>query len=627
MSIISQLNKMQQEAVLTTEGPVLILAGAGSGKTKTLIHRIVYLMQEKHVYSYNILAVTFTNKAANEMKDRINLLLHEEFNESNLLRLPWMGTFHSICVKILHREWQYIGYNENFTIYDEQDAVSLIKTIQKDLGIDTKKNNPRAIKHFISSAKSELIDSKSYQKYAEGLFQETVAKVYIEYQKRLRKACAFDFDDLLNQTVRLFQKYPEILEKYQNMFRYILVDEYQDTNTPQYMLCKLLAAKHKNLCVVGDDWQSIYGFRGANFKNILNFEKDYKNVKVIKLEQNYRSTGNILNAADAIIKKNWQRSDKTLWTENKQGDLITVYEGVDQQDEINFILMEINSLTKKDSQLFLKDVVILYRTNAQSRALEEALLQFGIAYKIVGGVRFYERKEIKDMLAYLRLINNENDIVSLERIINVPRRGIGKKTLEQFVAFKNNQSEQMIGFGNKKIDQFLMTIDELRKKAVKVSPAELVDIVANVSGYKRFLLDGTPEGEARWENVEELKTVANKYETLAEFLVEVSLIADIDNYDEKADAITLMTLHNAKGLEFPIVFIVGLEEGIFPHARSLLDPNELEEERRLAYVGITRAKEKLYLTYAQSRILYGNVQANPSSRFLTEIPEHLIDKV
>jgi len=630
--ILTDLNPEQQKAVLQTEGPVLVLAGAGSGKTKTLTHRIAYLICEKKVSPCNILAVTFTNKAAGEMTERVNLLIGKLVNLNNQTNnqltkyqpthLPWMGTFHSICVKILRREIKILEYSQNFSIYDEIDSVNLIKKILKNLNLDPKKYNPRTIKSYISSAKCEFISDSEYQKYAEGHFQEIAAKVYTEYEKKLKSANALDFDDLLNKTVMLFEKFPKILEKYQNIFQYILVDEYQDTNTPQYLLVKMLASRHKNICVVGDDWQAIYGFRGANFQNILRFTKDYQNTKTIKLEQNYRSTQNILDAAGAIIKNNLNRTEKNLWTQKKGGDLITHYESIDQHDEVNFIAMEINSLIKSKN-LSYKDFVILYRTNAQSRAIEEVMLSSGIPYRIIGGLRFYERKEIKDILAFLRLIVNANDSEARDRIINVPPRGIGAKTIKELIGKPVNEKLNE----NPKIQKFNKMIEGFREKINKLSALEMIDLITEETGYKAYLLDGSEEGEIRWENVEELKSVARNFEKLEEFLIEVSLVTSIDNYDSLADSITLMTLHNAKGLEFPVVFIIGMEEGLFPHSRSLLEPAEMEEERRLAYVGITRAKERLYLINAQSRLIYGSIQANSPSRFLLEIPEHLVDKI
>lgn len=622
MDILKDLNQMQKDAVLQTEGPVLVLAGAGSGKTKTLTHRIAYLVSEKKISPYNILAVTFTNKAANEMKDRVFKIL----NDYQDLKLPWMGTFHSICVQILRRDIDKIGYARSFTIYDSQDSLSLIKRVCKDLNIDVKKNNPRAIQSFISGAKSEMLSPNDYKKYTEGYFQEKVAQVYSEYQKRMRSMNTLDFDDLLNKTVSLFKKNEAVLEKYQKIFKYIMVDEYQDTNVPQYQFCKLLSKKHKNLCVVGDDWQSIYAFRGANFKNILNFERDWPKAKVIKLEQNYRSTKNILDVADVIIKKNESRSEKKLWTSKKGGNLITVYEAVDQHDEVDFIITEIKSLINRYEHMDYSNFVILYRTNAQSRAIEEVFLNYGIAYKIVGGVRFYERREIKDILAYLNLVINPNDEVALERIINVPRRGIGLKGLIQIKEEKFELRDKL-GFKNDKINKFFKMMNDLRVQSKKIKPAELIEYVAEKSGYRDFILDGTPEGEGRWENIEELKSVASNSENLQDFLEEIALVADIDKYDKNSDAVTLMTLHNAKGLEYDAVFISGMEEGLFPHSRSLLDPSEMEEERRLAYVGITRARDNLYLTYAKTRLLYGDIKMNMISRFIEELPEELIDRV
>lgn len=634
MNILDRLNDQQKKAVLQTEGPILILAGAGSGKTKVLTHKIAYLIKEKNVPLYNILAVTFTNKAANEMKERIAKLLDcspiEQKNKNNIA-LPWAGTFHSICVKILRREIKNIGFNSNFTIYDENDSLGLIKSIIKEKKID-KRYNPRAIKSFISSAKNEFIDEKKYDQYVESDFQQIVSIIYKIYQKKLRECNALDFDDLINFTVKLFEKKSKILEKYQNIFKYVLIDEYQDTNTPQYLLVKMLASKYKNICVVGDDWQSIYSFRGANFRNILNFENDYPNTLIIKLEQNYRSTQNILDAADSIIKLNQNRTEKTLWTKNKKGNLISIYQGFDGQDEINFIVMEINSLLAQNPNYSLKDFAILYRTNAQSRSVEEVFLSHNLPYRIIGGLRFYERKEIKDILAYLKLIANKSDLVSLERIINAPKRGIGKKTFEKIYSILSdsqniNLAIDEIKKNNPKIKDFFEMINELEKLSKNINTADLIEKVAIRSGYKEYLLDGTEEGKNRWENVEELKSVAFKAENLNVFLQEIALVSDIDNYNSQNNAVTMMTLHNAKGLEFSVVFIVGMEEGLFPHSRSLFDPTEMEEERRLAYVGITRAKDYLYLTYAQTRMLYGEIKSNPASRFINEIPQKLLDKI
>jgi DNA helicase-2/ATP-dependent DNA helicase PcrA len=636
MKLLDELNDMQKKAVLQTQGPILILAGAGSGKTKTLTHRIAYLIKNKKISPYNILAVTFTNKAATQMSDRLQILLRrtkisnasgvekEKQAVNKEQKLPWLGTFHSICVKILRRDIDKIGYSNDFIIYDQQDSLNLIKRICKEVSMDTKKNNPRAIQSLISGAKSEMVDPLQYRKYADGYFQENVAIIYKKYDASLKKMNALDFDDLLNKTVYLFKNNESVLNKYQQLFKYILVDEYQDTNFPQYIFCKLLASKHRNICVVGDDWQSIYAFRGANFRNILNFEKDWPKTEVIKLEQNYRSTKNILDVADVIIKKNELRSDKTLWTSSSSGDLVTIYEASDQYDEIEFIVNEIQSVKSRRSELTYNDFVILYRTNAQSRSVEEVLINYNIKYRIVGGVQFYARKEIKDVLAYLKIIQNSRDEISMERIINVPRRGIGKKTFEKY---KEDLTLLTLTTKNLKVDKFINLIKDFTVKSDTLKPIDLIDYIVQKSGYRDFILDGSTEGEGRWENIEELKSVASKYDKLEDFLSEVSLFTDMDNQDFQSEAITLMTVHNAKGLEYHSVFVVGMEEGLFPHARSLLDPLEMEEERRLAYVAITRACKSLCLSYAKSRLIYGEMKVNMPSRFVSELPEKLIDKV
>lgn len=612
IDILKDLNSAQREAVTTTEGPVLILAGAGSGKTKALTHRIAYLIEEKKVHPENILAVTFTNKASQEMIIRINkLLLNSEFLIHGSA-LPWMGTFHSVCVKILRREINLIGYTRSFSIYDSEESLSVVKNAMDALDIDKKQYNPKTIRNFISGAKNEMISATAYLKYGRGYFGEVVQKVYTRYEKELKDANALDFDDLLLKTVELFLKDKTVLARYQNLFQYILIDEYQDTNHTQYRLVNLLASKNKNICVVGDDFQSIYGFRGANFKNILDFEKDYPDAKVIKMEQNYRSTQNILATAQNVIEKNTLRSKKTLWTENEIGSLTTLYEGRNEIEEIEFVQMEIESLKNMYS---LNDFVVLYRTNAQSRVLEEIFLQHKIPYRLIGALRFYERREVKDILAYLKLIANLKDKVSLKRIMNVPTRGIGAKSVKE------------MDLNHPKIKKFFEMLEFFRTEAKKLKTGELIDLILAEIGYKNYILDGTEEGESRWENIEELKSVATKSETLEQFLESVALASDIDKLDREAEAVTFMTLHNAKGLEYPIVFMVGLEEGLFPHANSLVDPMELEEERRLCYVGMTRARERLYLTYAQSRLLFGGLQYNQPSRFLSEVPEELIDRV
>ncbi len=612
IDILKDLNDAQRDAVVTTEGPVLILAGAGSGKTKALTHRIAYLIEEKKVHPENVLAVTFTNKASQEMILRINKLLHNSEFLIHNSALPWMGTFHSICVKILRREIDLIGYTRSFSIYDSEESLTAVKIAMDALGIDKKQYNPKSIRNFISGAKNEMISATAYLKYGRGHFGEIVHQVYTRYEKELRDANALDFDDLLLKTVELFLKDKSVLTRYQNLFQYILIDEYQDTNHTQYKLVNLLAAKNKNICVVGDDFQAIYGFRGANFKNILDFEKDYPDAKVIKMEQNYRSTQNILSTAQHVIEKNTLRSKKTLWTENECGSLTTVYEGRNEIEEIEFVQMEIESLHNMYS---LNDFVVLYRTNAQSRVLEEIFLQHRIPYRLIGALRFYERREVKDILAYLKLIANEKDKVSLKRIMNVPTRGIGAKSVKE------------MNLENPKIKKFFEMLEFFRTQAKTLKTGELIDLILAEIGYKNYILDGTEEGESRWENIEELKSVATKSETLEQFLESVALASDIDKLDREAEAVTFMTLHNAKGLEYPIVFMVGLEEGLFPHANSLVDPMELEEERRLCYVGMTRARERLYLTYAQSRLLFGGLQYNQPSRFLSEVPEELIDRI
>ncbi|MBI3495461.1 UvrD-helicase domain-containing protein [Candidatus Berkelbacteria bacterium] len=604
MDILSGLNEQQQIAVTTTVGPVLILAGAGSGKTRALTHRIAYLIKEKKVSPFNILAITFTNKAAEEMISRMGKLLGET------VRLPWMGTFHRQCVKILHKELNHtqLGYTSNFVIYDEQDSQAAIKKVLKKLNLDIKKHNPRSVGALISSAKSELVGPKDYGKFAAGYLQKKVAEIYPAYQDMLKQANAMDFDDLLMVTVNMLQKYPEILSRYQTLFRYILVDEYQDTNQAQYELVHLLASRHRNIFCIGDDWQSVYAFRGANFRNIINFEKDYPDATVIRLERNYRSTKTIVNAAQHIIEKNTLRSEKTLWTDKPDGPPVALVECLDEREEARFIIEEIQSLHSM-LKLPMSQFVVLYRTNSQSRAIEEACLASGLPYRIVGGFKFYERKEIKDMLAYLHLVVNPDDEVSFERVINVPPRGIGQVALGQ----QNHP----------KMQQFVAMMQGFRTFAKSYDVAQLIDHIFRVSGYRQWLDDGTPEGQSRIENVKELKTVASSAGNLEEFLAQVALVQDIDNWDAGEDAITLMTLHNAKGLEFPIVFMAGMEEGLFPHSRSLLEPEELEEERRLCYVGMTRAMERLYLLYARRRRVFGTVALGIRSRFVDEIPAEL----
>ncbi len=605
--LIDDLNPKQQEAVKQTEGPVLILAGAGSGKTRVLTYKVAYLISEKGILPENILVLTFTNRAASEMIERIKKLV------GNLPTLPIMGTFHSFCAKLLRREGKVLGLPPGFAIYDEGDALDAVKEAMGNLNIPIQKTSPAAVRATISSAKNELISSLEYPQFARGFFQEQVARIYLEYQKILEKNHALDFDDLLLTVIKLFQVDPAILTRYQIQFRYILIDEYQDTNPAQYLISKYLANRHKNICVVGDASQSIYSFRSADYRNILNFEKDYSNAKVFSLEQNYRSTQNILDAAHGVISKNKSHPILKLWTNKNGGEKIEVVEVRNEIEEANFVIDKIvhssefivNSKDEKEKTInhkpyTLNSFAILYRTNAQSRSLEEQFLKAGIPYKLVGGVSFYERKEIKDVLAYLRILQNPKDSVSLKRA-----EKIGKGRLEKVIELGSNISEY--------------------------TTLELLDKILQVTGYLLHLDDGTEEGKGRVENVKELRSVAEEFPNLVDFLENVALVENgyIPNYkrqtiNDKQDVVTLMTLHNAKGLEFPVVFIVGMEEGLFPHSRSMLDVNELEEERRLMYVGITRAKQKLYLTYTRQRLYFGTRSNNLISRFLTDIPEDLI---
>ncbi|MDF2460841.1 MAG: ATP-dependent helicase PcrA [Candidatus Saccharibacteria bacterium] len=673
-NLLADLNPQQRLAAETTDGPVLILAGAGSGKTKALTHRVAYLVAVQHVRPINILAVTFTNKAAGEMRGRVLKLL--SLDPANRSYFPFIGTFHSICLRLLRREATEIGLASNFLVFDSADSQAAIKRAMRHLGIDEKQFTAGLIHGLISSAKNELIDSKQYQKLASGKAQVAASQVYPLYQKTLKDAGALDFDDLIFETVKMLRDYPEILAKYQQQFQYIMVDEYQDTNHAQYQITKLLASGHSNICVVGDDWQSIYSWRGANFQNILDFEKDYPDSTVIKLEQNYRSTKRILDAAHAVISKNVTRSDKKLWTEAGDGDGIGVINVYNEIQEAETIVRKIEELKRtEDRQLY--DFAVLYRTNAQSRSLEEAFLRYNLPYKIVGGTRFYERKEIKDAMAYLRFVYQPDDIVSFGRIINLPPRGLGDVSLARLESWRLNpgplpdassdydrklvaanalegqeaQAEIIVNAGNRSLTlleacrnadlcpglqtkavnslrAFALLIDGLRDDMTKLPVSQLLDRILKRSGYLTFLDDNSIQAADRIENVKELLSVAEAYNevTLEGFLEEIALISDIDNYSESTDAVTLMTLHAAKGLEFPVVFIPGMEEGIFPHSRALFDGDQMEEERRLCYVGMTRAKERLYLMYANTRLLYGSTNHNPPSRFLLEIPPELQDE-
>lgn len=655
VDLLKNLNPKQKEAVLSTDGPLLILAGAGSGKTKTLTHRIAHIVKEQKIDPYNILAVTFTNKAAAEMKQRIYKLLDQKNNDINRF-LPWMGTFHSICVKILRKEIGRLGYKSNFVIYDSADQLTVIKKAMKEKGIDSKQFAPQAIKSHISRAKNELMSAKQYQESAHmSSFTEAVGDVYVKYQSILKENQALDFDDLIMNSVLLLENNPDVRETYKNIFKYIFIDEYQDTNFAQYTLISLIMNKECNICVVGDDAQSIYSWRGATLRNILEFEKDFPKAKVIKLEQNYRSTKNILKAANAIILLNKKQKKKNLWTDNEDGSLLNLYEATSEQDEGRFISDQILDLVKNDN-LEYSDFAILYRTNAQSRALEEIFLRYNIPYRIVGGVKFYERKEIKDILAYMNLLVNVDDNLSLERIVNVPARGISKNTIEFLhtissehqlniwevmckITEENNEIAELAenhinSRATRAIIDFVQKINNFKNQISSFSSCtELIDGLMKITGYQDYIDDGSIEGETRLENIKELMTVIQKYdaytaeEGIKLFLEEIALISDIDNFDTNENAVTLMTLHSAKGLEFPVVFIAGMEENIFPHARSITETNEMDEERRLCYVGITRAESKLFLIYSQMRRIFGSVYNNLPSRFIEDIPAELIDKI
>lgn len=640
--LLHNLNKDQQQAVKTTEGPLLIMAGAGSGKTRVLTHRIAYLIDEKDVPSGNILAITFTNKAAREMKNRVEQLVGPAG------KTMWVSTFHAMCVRILRRDIERIGYSRNFIIIDSGDQLSVMKQVLKNLNVDPKQYDPRAMINQISSAKNKLMTPEQYTSLTGNYYEQQVAKIYGAYQEMLRKNQALDFDDLIMETIHLFQRIPEVLQYYQRRFQYIHVDEYQDTNEAQYHLVQLLAQKHENLCVVGDSDQSIYRWRGANIKNILSFEKDYTNAKVIFLEQNYRSTKAILNAANHVIDHNKGRKPKNLWTENQEGQQITYYQGSTEREEAYYVTEKIQDLIVS-GEYSSQDIAVLYRTNAQSRALEDTLMKANMAYQIIGGLKFYDRKEIKDLIAYLRLITNPDDDISFERIVNVPKRGIGATTVEKLRQYAMQHDLSMfaaiaeveyIGIAKRtanKLLEFRNMMMNLFKQQDFLTATDMVNQVLEVTSYEAVLKnEQSLEAQSRLENISEFLTVTQDFEktveedkSLVNFLTDLALIADIDNVDEndpeQAEKITLMTLHSAKGLEFPVVFLIGMEENLFPHSRSMMDDEEMEEERRLAYVGITRAEEKLFLTHANMRTLYGRTNLNPISRFIEEIPEELLD--
>ncbi len=622
---LENLNKEQKEAVLYNEGPLLILAGAGSGKTKVLTTKIAYLIKELNISPWEILAITFTNKAALEMRERVDKMI------GSIAKDIQISTFHSFGLKILRENYERLDYSKNFVIMDSDDSLTIVKKILKSLNYDPKIYNPKAIRNKISNCKNELLSPKDYERYIASDYEKVIDEVYYKYEDKLKQNNAVDFDDLLLLPIILFRKYPAVLQKYQERYKYILIDEYQDTNEAQYILSKMISASYKNICVVGDADQAIYGFRGANYKNILNFEKDYPNALSIKLEQNYRSTKNILDAANCVIKNNEQRKEKNLWSTKGDGDKITYYRAYDEKDESHYTAMEIKKLldTGKDAS----DIAVLYRTNAQSRVIEEELLKQNIPYRIVGGFSFYQRKEIKDLLAYLKLIYNPKDDVSLLRVINTPKRGIGLKTIENLTKIADSKDISLFeAIEEGKELKFKNLILSLQKVSETVTLTELIDKVLDSTEMKKELEnEKSIESEIRLENLEEFKSITKAFEeriglvSLEDFLYEVSLVNDKDEYKDTRNKVSLMTIHAVKGLEYDIVFVLGLEEGIFPHLNSLMSNSETEEERRLCYVAITRAKDKLYLLNARRRTLFGKEGINPPSRFLSEIDEGLIE--
>lgn len=641
MDYLKKLNKEQGEAVLQTEGPVLILAGAGSGKTRVLTYRIAYLIEEKGVYPSNVLAITFTNKAAREMKERVQSLIGGTDD-------MWVSTFHSACVRILRKNIEKLNdYKKNFVIFDTKDQEALVKECLKELNLNEKNFPFRAVSSVISGAKDKLITpDKYYDRNMHDIRMRKFADIYMLYQKKLRKNNALDFDDILSKTVELFELNPDILQYYQNKFKYIMVDEYQDTNYSQYRLISLLAKQHRNLCVVGDDDQSIYSWRGADIGNILNFEKDFPGAKVIKLEQNYRSTQTILDAANSVIKNNFARKSKKLWTENEPGRSLIYYNALDERGEAAFIMSEIERIAAEEGR-DMNEFAILYRTNAQSRVLEEACMAHGISYKIVGGFKYYDRKEVKDVIAYLRIIQNPTEDLSLKRIVNVPKRGIGNSTLDAITQYARNTGDSLFGAlleadsisgvstkAKKGIKEFVKIMSDLMSIAETESVSKLLKEVLERTGYlKELERDNDEESQSRAENIKELLSATLEFEernetaALSDFLEQMALMSDIDNVEEGREAIIMMTLHSAKGLEYPYVFMSGMEEGVFPSQRSYFEEKQMEEERRLMYVGITRAKERLYLTSAFERTLFGNTTYNTTSQFVKEIPKELIVKV
>ncbi len=640
MDHLEGLNPAQLEAVLAVNGPVLIVAGPGSGKTRVIVHRIAHLILSEGGAPWHILAVTFTNKAAREMRERLNGLLEQ--NAEGLA----VGTFHAQCARILRRHGAVVGVDPRFAIYDDGDQVGLVRQVLRDLEIDEKRFTPRSFLGSISAAKSELVTAEQYARRADGYWQERVGTVYQRYQDALRENHALDFDDLIVETVRLFRDAPEVLVAHRNRYRYVLVDEFQDTNVAQYQLVKLLGEEHRNVCVVGDEDQSVYSWRHADFRNLLNFEKDFPETRVILLEQNYRSTQTILDVAQSVIRANQQRKDKRLWTENEAGAPVVVHEAYNEEDEAQFVVREIERLVRSGNRL--GDTAVMYRTNAQSRPLEDAFVRHGIPYKLVGGTRFYERKEVKDVLAYLRLADNPADAVSLARVLNVPPRGIGDRTLaevqrwagrnalslmgalETIADGEDGLSQPLQGRARNAVRGFVHLMRALHRGSQELPPLELLDLLLEQSGYSAHVRDGTDQGDERWENILELRSKARDYADLVPplgleaLLEEVSLVQDVDTFDPTSDGVTLITLHTAKGLEFPYVFIVGMEEGLCPHSRSMDDPAQMEEERRLVYVGITRAMRGLFLVYAFRRMLFGNAMENEPSRFLAALPDQLV---
>lgn len=637
MNLLEGLNDKQYEAVTNTEGPCLVIAGAGSGKTKVLTHKIAYLMGEKDVKPWDILAITFTNKAANEMKSRVENLV------GDVARDMWIGTFHSICVRILRKQIDRIGFDTSFVIFDTSDQKTLIKQIIKAQNLDDKLYTDKSVLYEISNAKNEMLEPDQYMaKYKNDFRKEKIAEIYEIYQKRLKENNAIDFDDIINFVIKILLDNPDLLEYYSNRFKYVLVDEYQDTNKAQFTLVTLLASKYGNITVVGDNDQGIYSFRGADITNILNFEKDFPGTRIIKLEQNYRCTQSILNAANEVIRNNETKYEKKLWTDNERGALPKVYRGDNEYDEANYIVKQINTL-KMEEYYKYSDFAVLYRMNSQSRSIEDILRREDIPYKIVGGLKFYERKEIKDIIAYLRLIHNTSDNLSLNRIINEPKRGVGKTSLENIETVANETGTSMYEiikradeFGLNRVfsntREFINVIEELKNKKDELKLSDLIKETLNKTGYTRALeLENTVEAETRIQNLDEFLTVAIEFEdesadpTLSEFLEGITLSSDLDGMEETEESVTLMTLHSAKGLEFPVVFLVGMEEGIFPGYKSIGEPKELEEERRLCYVGITRAKENLFLTCSRQRTIFGSTSCNAVSRFIKEIPANMLD--